>query len=166
MATYKIKPSQFGFWLNAKMHEAAKRSMLSAAIRIVQIITTEIMPAEVRPPIDRGAYRAAWRAKQITGGAEITNSLPYASVIEYGAKGENIKIGRKMIEALAEWAKRKGMAGPEPGDATRIAWAIATAMTKRGIFNEGQGLRVLEKALKRLQPILDEEYAREIKRLT
>jgi hypothetical protein len=92
--------------------------------------------------------------------------MPYAAIIEYGARGENIKIGRKMIEALAAWAKRHGMVGPEPGDDTRVAWGIATNLAKRGIFNEGKGLRILEKSLKKLQPILDEEYAREIKRET
>jgi hypothetical protein len=166
MAVIKLKPSEFGLWLDKTMHDAAKAAMLSTALRIVQIITTEIIPAEPRPPVDRGAFRAGWKAKAIEGGAEITNTMPYASIIEYGAKAENIKIGRKMIEALTEWVRRKGLAGPEPGDASRIAWAIAQSMAKRGIFNEGQGLHVLDKAMKNAQKIIDEEYARELKRRT
>jgi hypothetical protein len=150
-------------FLDKVTRQAGERAMLSTALRLVQIITTEIMPAEQRPPVDRGAYRAAWRAKKIQGGAEIVNTLPYAAVIEYGAKAENVKVGRAMIEALTEWVRRKGLAGPEPGDASRMAWAIATNMQKHGIYNGGKGLRILEQALKRLQPVLDEEYAREVR---
>jgi hypothetical protein len=155
-----------GAFLNEKTRRASERALYSTALRLVQLITTEIIPKENPQPVDRGAYRAAWKVTKLSNGAEITNSLPYASIIEYGARAENIKPGRKMIEALTEWVQRKGIAGPEPGDAMRMAWAIAQAMTKRGIFNRGgdTGLRVLEKALKRLQPILDEEYARELKR--
>jgi hypothetical protein len=165
---------QIATFLGTSFERAAHRAMLSTALRIVQHITTVIIPAEPRQPVDRGAYRAAWRASQLAdGSAMITNAMPYAAVIEYGARAENIKIGTAMITALANWVIRKGLVKKRRGargafqarsEAIAMAWAIAKSMKKRGIFNGGTGLNVLEKAMKIVRKTFAEEIATEIDR--
>jgi hypothetical protein len=160
-------------WLDAKTKSAVHRGLVSAAFRTLGVIQNELIPAENPQPVDRDVYRAGWRVETTEKGADLVNDLPYAPVIEWGARAENIKIGRAMIQALAEWAKRKGFSPPnipKGGDPQKgwesIAWAIATAMKKTGIFNRGglKGLRIGEKAVKRLRAFLHEEVAREMKR--
>lgn len=162
---------QFERYLADGLHAAAKRGLLSTAMRVVSKITTEVIPAEIRPPVDRGIYRAAWRFISIPDGAMVVNTLPYASIIEYGARAENIKIGRAMIDALTEWVQRKGLVSRNAGGVTSenanaraMAWAIAQKMKKNGIFNRGHGLRILEKALRGIDKLVEEEITREVKR--
>ncbi len=176
MPTVKFDISQadeVAKYLGVSIEKVAKRAVLSTALLIVQRITTVIIPKEPRQPVDRGAYRAAWKAKKDPDGALVSNSLPYASVIEYGAKAENVKISRAMIDALAAWVLRKGLVAKGKGaagkaranlEARSVAWAIARGMQKRGIFNGGKGLRILEKALKGLEEIYAEELKRELER--
>lgn len=153
-------------YLDKGFEEGAERAILSTALKVVQNITTAIIPAFPRPPVDRGAYRAGWRAKPIARGAEIVNTLPHASIIEYGARAQNVKIGKAMIDALAAWVRRKGIVrgrGKQSKlDALQVAWAIARAMQKKGIYGP-RGLRVLEKALKGVPSILNDEFKREMK---
>jgi hypothetical protein len=155
--------AELGAYLNEKNELALKRACLSAAMRLVQHILTSVIPATSPVPVDRGMYRAGWRAVRTEEGADVYNSMPYAAIIEYGARAENIKIGRAMIDALADWAKRKGLASSD--DARQVAWAIAKAMQKKGIYNGGKGLRVLERATEKVQQFLQEEYARELGRV-
>lgn len=159
--------------------EAVARGLLSAAYRLLGIVQNEIIPAEKPPPVAEGAYRAAWRVEPVAGGAHLVNDMPYAAVIEGGARAANIKIGRKMIDALAEWARLKGLTGHAPGArsgadahaaARQIAWAIARAAQGtakkpgKGFFNrEGsQGLGIARKAVKRAAEFVEEEILREI----
>ena len=157
--------------LEGKRRKAALRGLLSAAHRVVQVIQTEIIPREPRAPVDRGIYRAGWRARAIENGALVYNATPIAAIIEDGARAENIKIGRAMIDALALWVVRKGLTGSakkeEAGAAGRqIAWAIAQSMKKKGIFGgEGKGLKILAKARRRIPKIIEEEVRREIEKI-
>lgn len=176
MTTVKFDISQLGAiekYLGSSIEKVAERALVAAALGVVQKITTSIIPAEPRQPVDRGAYRAAWRAKKAPGGAQITNAMPYASIIEYGARAENVKIGAKMISELANWVLRKGIVGKGKGlrgkvraraEAISVAWAIAKAMKKHGIFNQGQGLHVLEKGLRNVQKLFVRELKRELAR--
>jgi hypothetical protein len=139
----------------------------------VGVIQNEIIPAENPQPVDRGAYRAGWRAEATPDGAQVINTNPVAGIIEHGARAENIKVGKKVIDALAEWVARKGLAGKASTRAARqermvrargIAWAIVMTMKKRGIFNRNgsQGLRVAEKALARAKGFYKEEMSRHV----
>lgn len=175
MATKKFKISQadeVGKYLEDSIDKIARRALFGVANRVVARITTVIIPKEPRQPVDRGAYRAAWKAKKDPDGAIVSNSMPYSSIIEHGARAENIKIGRAMIKALAAWVLRKGIVAKGKGregkakaalDAEKVAWAIAKKMKKRGIFGE-RGLRVLEKAMAFVANDFAEEIAREIAR--
>jgi hypothetical protein len=77
-----------------------------------------------------------------------------------------------MIDALTEWVARKGIA--DANNARRVAWAIAVSMAQnvtiggnvregggRGIF-KGKGHRIMERANENLEPIVQEEVAREV----
>jgi hypothetical protein len=172
---------QFTRWLKDHSREAVQRGLVSTAVRAVGVIQNEIIPAEDPPPIFDGHYRNAWHAEPTDRGADIYNDMPYAPPIEGGVRAENVKISRKMIDALAEWARRKGMTGHAPGarsspaafaGARQIAWAIARTMqgTQRkpgkGIFNRDgkEGLGILKKLAAKLPDMVREEVTREIER--
>lgn len=149
--------------LSKEIRGAAERALLSAAARTVQHIVTTVIPQTHPQPVDRGAFKAGWTFKQVAGGALVYNRMPYASIIEYGARAANIKIGRKMIEAISAWARRKGIVSNDI-DGHQVAWAIAKTFQKTGIFDGGKGLRVLEKASKRIPDFIREEFKRELGR--
>lgn len=163
----------FQNWLNRGMRGALMKGALSAAIRTTGIITGELIPAEKPQPVDRGAYRAGFRAISTDYGAAIINTLPYAEIIEKGARAANIKIGRAMIEELTQWIIRKGIVGKRASgkkkeaqllEARSIAWAIAMSMKKRGIFNRdgNEGLQIMAKAAKRAKAIFMQEVSKEV----
>lgn len=175
MLTFRIEDAgKLTEHVRKEVNAAAKRGALSAALRMVGVIQNELIPAEDPQPVDQGAYRAGWHAEQTPEGAVLYNDAPHAPIIEHGARAENIKIGRAMIEALAEWVVRKGLVtgartniqdSALEDDAQRYAWMIAMSMKKRGIFNrEGnKGLGILRKAIDRLPKLMAEEIAAEIK---
>ncbi len=167
--------------LAAKHKEAAKRGLVSAAIKITQNIVTAVIPRTSPQPVDRGAYRAAWQHRSISDTTVyIFNSAPYASMIEYGVK--DVSVGPKLIDALAAWVKRKGIGSrieqktvkgevklrikkPTKAEARAIAWAIAVGSKKKGgFFRQGKGLRILERAMANAATILSDEITAEIKK--
>jgi hypothetical protein len=176
MPVFELKDyEKLARWLEEHTQDAVRRGLTSAGFRLIGVIQNEIIPAKKPPPIFDGAYRAGWKMETTDGGVDVYNDMPYSSVIERGARAENIKIGRAMIDALTEWARRKGLTGHAPrqrsspearAEARQIAWAIARAMQKKGIFNrDGQkGLRVAEDAAKRAPEIVEEEIRREMRR--
>jgi len=172
-------------WAKAGFEKGSKKGSINAAMKMVQIITTEIIPSLKDPPIDTRAYAAGWRVQLTEDGATVVNTMPYAAIIEFGARAENIKVGRKMIDALTAWVLRKGLHITPDSDklevrtrrakndeekrtheqeARNLAWAIAQKMRKTGIFNRDgtQGLRVGQKALLRVRPLAMKEIERAI----
>jgi hypothetical protein len=142
----------------------AANGMFSAALRMVNIIQTQIIPAKIPEPTNRGVYKASWRAhRESTGVAYYENTSYHAPFIEYGVRASSVKVGRAMIEALTEWVRMKGLAsGPA---AIQMAWAIANRMRVRGIFNNGNGLRIMETAnAEHLVRVIEEEVQREVDR--
>lgn len=132
----------------------------SAALRGVQTIVAEIIPSRSPRPFDRGIYQMGWRAKSRDDGADIENLEPHAVFIEYGVRAGNVKIGKRMIDALTEWVNRKGIG--EKGKGASVAWAIAKSMQKRGIFGP-KGMGILKEYVdKHLKRQVDEEIAREL----
>jgi len=145
--------------MGKRMRSAAIKGLRSAALRGVQIIITEIIPSRVPQPVDRGLYRAGWKQMPIGGkspGDVIYNHEPHAMLVDRGVRASNVKIGRAMIAALAEWAKRKGFEHPESA-----AWGIAKKMKERGIFGQ-TGLGILALLNARLPEVVREEVTREI----
>ena len=148
--------------LDKGFKKAAKRAALSTGIRIVEQIQAVVIPGEPRPPVDRGIYRAGWRASPEPYGASITNTVPYSPIVEWGARAANIKVGRAMIDALTGWVSRKGIGAGDPPRS--VAWAIAMSMKRRGIFNGGKGLRIFEKGLRNGMKFFRQEMARELRK--
>lgn len=142
--------------MGRRIKTAAKKGLLSAAQRGVQVIVAELIPACVPQPVDRGLYRAGWKAVPIKNGSVIYNPEPHAAFIEHGVRAANVKVGRAMIVALAEWARRKGLKDPE-----RAAWGIAKAIKRRGLFT-AKSFGVLALLNERLPGIIREEVAREV----
>lgn len=147
----------------AKRHRAAAvKGLHSAALRGVQVIVTQIIPARSPQPVDRGIYRAGWRAVLLDDGADIENLEPHAVFIEEGVRAANVKVGGALIKALTEWVTRKRIASGK--EAVGVAWAIAKTMQRRGLYGQ-RGLGVLRELVERhLEKIVQEEVAREIER--
>jgi hypothetical protein len=162
-------------YVGERLDLAKRRGAVAAGQRLVQVITSEIIPREDPPPIDQRAYVAGWDSQPTRDGADVFNTAPHAAVIETGARASAIKPGRAMVNALAEWAVRKGLLGTGKGsiqgrsqeaEAQSMAWAIIQNMRKKGIFNRGsEGLHIAAKAAKRAPAILAEEIRAEIEQL-
>jgi hypothetical protein len=155
--------------LEGELKRAALRGLYSAAQRMVGVVG-ETIANESRVPVDRGIYKAGWRARALPDGATYSNATPHGVLIEDGVRADHVKPGRQMIDALAAWVVRKGLVGAARGveaaaEGRRIAWAIAKSMQKKGIFNNGGGLKIMAKANRRLPAILEEEVRREIERM-
>ncbi len=165
--------------LEGKLRQRARRGLVSAAHRLVGVIQNEIIPSEPRVPVDRGLYRAGWRVVPEEDSVWVRNDTPHALFIEEGVRGDNVKVGRAMIDALQEWVIRKGLVGKgapsrnsrgqfsaaqRDQTARRVAWAIAQSMRKNGIFAAGKGLHILKRARAQLPRLIDEEVRREIRR--
>ena len=153
MATVNLKVA--ASWLDrvrSDVRGAAMKAALSAAALGVRDIQSVIIPGITpHPPINKGLYRMGWKFQRIEGGARIFNRVyPQAPLIEFGVRASNVKPGRAMIIALAEWITQKGLAFKNPNDTLEsVAWAIAKSMQKRGIFNQGNssGFHVIDKAI-------------------
>lgn len=153
--------------LKKRHKEAALRGLVSAANRGVNTIISQIIPGRSPQPVDRGIYRAGWKVESDSNSATIFNPEVHAAFIEYGVRGGNVKIGFMMINALAEWVVRKGIA-TDPAKARGIAWAIATKMKQRGVFSgkSGAGLGILKELREKyLKKFIQEEITRELKKL-
>lgn len=151
--------------LEGKRRQAARRGLISAGHQMVSVIQNEIIPSEPRVPVDRGIYRGAWKVKPEEWGALVWNSAPHAPIVEDGARAENVKVGRAMIDALTEWVLRKKLATDQT-EARHVAWAVAQSMKRNGIFDMGKGLKIMAKAARRLPEMIVKEVTAELKRVT
>jgi len=168
-----------------EMPKVALNALHSAALRMQQDLQNDSSL-----PSDRRTYAAGWRVARMPYGADVYNVRTHAIFIEESVQPENVKIGRAMIEALTEWAKRKGLgrgvtkvkAGKKRywttssgyrlkkksasiGELVGIAWAIAKTIKKRGIFNSPHGLKPLANIFREKGTLyVEEEFKREIAR--
>lgn len=150
--------------LPIELQTASVKGLRSAALRLQNVITSVLIPSRSPQPVDRGVYRAGWRTVLEADGATVENLTPQAVFIEYGVRAENVKPGRAMIEALTGWVLRHGLAGA--AEAPRLAWAIAKAQQKRGIFRNGAGLGIVKELLDVwVERVTREEVLREIEQV-
>jgi hypothetical protein len=149
-----------GRWLSGlQLQKAASKGLYSAALRGVQEIVTFIIPSRSPQPVDRGLFKAGWRATRTKNGATIENAEPHAVFIEDGVK--NVKLGHAAFLAIAEWAIRKGIATPK--DALDVAARIIRKMRARGNIFGVNGMGILrELREKRLPELIQQEVDREI----
>lgn len=152
--------------LGREVERAALRGLHSAALRGVQTIQVLIVPSRTPQPVDRGLFRAGWRAYFDVAGKAVTieNNEPHAVFVEEGVRADRVRIGRLMLDALASWIVRKGIASP--AESASVAWAIAKRMQRRGIFRGGTGFKILEELVREYLPwFIEEEVQREIGRI-
>ena len=159
------------------MRDQAIKGVRMAATRGLQTVQAVIIPSRTPQPVDRGVYRAGYKVVSTKDGADILNDDPIAGIIENGVRASNVKIGRKLLEALAQWAIRKGIVKIKRPKAVRgwngythppalwdeamsVAWAIAKkAKQGKGFHNQrpGGGLKIQEQLNKSFLP----RYVRE-----
>lgn len=138
-----------------------KRALLSAARRGVTDIVSNIIPSTViegrsAPPVDRGPYKAGFRASPTMNGARIHHIIPtLAAIMEFGVRAGNVKIGRKMIKELSAWVHRHSLEN-EKESSEQIAWAIAKTMQRKGMAPR----RVMEREKPRVAQFAKEEIER------
>lgn len=153
--------------MGSKILAGARVGLVKAGERGLQKIVVEIIPSRSPQPVDRGTYKVGWKTEQVTRDTvAILNPEAHAPFIEDGVRPENVKIGTALIEALSEWAMRKGIAEDED-EAIGVAWAIAKTMQKEGIFNRygQQGLGILrELNEEHITKILNEEISNEVRK--
>jgi hypothetical protein len=171
----EISLNEAGVWvasLKGKLRQAAQRGLLGAGQKLVSHIQTDIIPNSGPMPVDRGAYKAGWRAEATEYGARVYNSVPYAGAIEDGVAAGHVAPGSAMVSAITAWVLRKGLVGRGSDrisraaanvQAAQVAWAIIMSMKKRGIFGgEGKGLKILSKATKMLPEFIRTEVRAEL----
>lgn len=111
MAVITIKPSQLGAALKREGERhvlAVRRATWSAANKFKARL---ILATKESGIDDRGTYRNSFVVEKTPRGAIVRNDAPYAGIIELGARPH--KVGREVIEMLAEWARRKiRLSGP------------------------------------------------------
>lgn len=170
----KVTVDEIGPLLEKGLEKVAVRGVQSAAMRMHTFILTVLIPQEPRIPVDRGIYIAGWRFKPEKNGAQVYNVAPHAAHVEYGVPGANVKPGKVMLAALTEWVLRKqivpkgkGAAGKAAAQvkARETASAIMWALKKKGIFNGGKGLRILERATDKIPMFVSEEIRLEMQRM-
>ncbi len=145
--------------LKEEMKAAAWQGLVAAGARGLQTLLIEIIPKRSPQPVDRGVFRAGWKLRIGSDYVEIYNDELEAEFIENGVRASNVKIGARMIAALAEWSIRKGVTS-SPKEAIGFAWAVAKAMQKKGIFNRDgkSGLGILRELVEwHLDNIIEQE---------
>lgn len=144
-----------------EMRRAGMKGIYSTILRAKRDIVSREIPAEPRPPVDRGMYKAAWGIERLPNGAAIFNNAPHAVFIEYGVPNTNVVPSKRAVMNISEWAQRKF--GASAKEAISIAEAVLHSLKRRGIFARGKGLRILEKYVQRKMPdILKKEVEAEI----
>jgi hypothetical protein len=165
VATFTLDDAdKFADAIGEAITKAKVNGLLSAAMRGVQIIQTQIIPSRSPQPVDRAVYKGAWKVNPNTDGSvDIYNDAPHAVFIEDGVR--NPRMGAKARAALAEWATRKGLV---TGGATaqQVAWRIAKAIQRRGYIFGQSGLGIFRELLeKHMDALIEEEVTREVNRL-
>lgn len=120
--------------LSADMRAKAIVGLRRAAARGLQTIQTVLIPSRNPQPVDRGIYRAGWKIKAIPDGAELYNDSPAAALIEGGVRAANIKIGRKMLTALAEWVIRKRLVKVRTSKKTKFTYMQGDGPFSRAVL--------------------------------
>lgn len=149
-------------WVD-KVHLDIRKAAMDAAMDAVRFGAREVQISIIpkitpHPPVNRGTYKAGWMWEALQDGARLFNRVyPQAPLIEFGVRAENVKPGKAMRTAIAEWLVMKGI-GPSGADDTieSIAWAICKSMKRRGIFNHAgaQGYHIIDKAI----PVMLKEF--------
>lgn len=148
---YEIKPQDLGKYeakLARELPKSLKRAREKAARQSIETLKARIRSMPM-PPIDRKRYLNGWTISSPRWGAiAVSNSKPYAQVIETGRQR-----GARMppIRAIEGWVVRK--LGVKKSEARGIAFSVAREISRRGL----KGRYVLFAAM----PTINRIYVRE-----
>jgi len=147
--------------LGARYMDAARRGLVSGAMRCIPYLQTRTSQAKAASPrgttgaLDTGLYKAAWRSASVHNGSKVFNMRSYAAVIEKGRRRRK-KVGRAGRVNLEAWAKRKLKLNDK--EARSAAFAIAKKIEQRGL----DAREVMMGDEKRLVKLVEEEMLREL----
>lgn len=106
---------------------------MDAAVRAAAVdtchrgVAAAVQMADGDGLVDQGAYKRGFRVANNIKGPELRNDTPYAAVLEHGRRPNR---PGPPVAPIREWVARKlGLSGAE---LERVAWAIRTAIHKRG----------------------------------
>lgn len=153
----KMTPGEYAKWLQQQpeaVRGAVVRGVRSAAHRGVGFLVEEIDKAVPYPAVNTGNMRQSARAGNTPTGAFVEVDAPQAAPINYGTRPFN-----PPLAPLVAWAVRKF--GVTEKEAWRIARGVARKIGKEGIAPR----HFFEKAMARIEAIIDPEVQRELERL-
>jgi len=149
--------------LGGNFAPAMRRGVLSGTLRSIPILlraTSEAPPANPGMvgsggAVNTGRYRQSWSAEPTSKGAVVYNSAPYSPIVEYGRRPFS---RRPPVRPLELWAMRR--LGAKAADAKSIAWAIATAIARRGLVAR----KVMTNALPAIVDAVDKGITAELQK--
>lgn len=109
MATYRIEPDKLGRQLIAegeKTRKAYHRGVMRAAMRGKRLLVQKTKEADFQY---LGQFRNSFQVENRPSGPVLYNDAPHAGIVELGARPH--PVSEEGIQAIAEWVKRKLMAG-------------------------------------------------------
>lgn len=121
---------------------AQRKGLISAAMAGHSWIVSKLIPTLEPPPFDTGLFKAGWNIKPTDTGAIIFNPVPHAVFINFGVPAERVRVTGPM---LVEWVQRKGFVDADE-DPLQVAWRIAKALRKKGLFMDPQ-YRITERTV-------------------
>jgi len=138
------------------------RGVRAGAARCILLMEQRTMSAPPASPrgtvgaFNTGGYMRSWRSEGLSFGARVYNLQPYSGVVDLGRR-PGVGVSRQGIElGLMPWAKRK--LGLTDSQARSVAWAIATAIKKRGLLPR----RVMTGGLDAMERLVVEEVEHEL----
>lgn len=151
MPTHRVDLDKLGPALRRKIRERQREAEMVALQVAHRGVAECVRLTDEAGLVDAGGYKRAWRARKRPKGAEIRNGSPYAAVIEHGRRP--MRPGPPYAPIL-QWVRRKlGLQGKE---AEKVAWAVRTAIHRRG----SPPKKVLARATKQVRVWLRDEMRR------
>ncbi len=131
----RIPASQATAWLTRIVRRfeqdiAPRIQRDSAAFGIAHIVGVVVPETQPYPPVDTGAFRAGFRVGDEGSILHVNPKLFH--IIDKGVPKENVKVSRKMIDALTFWVQRKFAIG-DVTEARQVAIQVANAIKRRGL---------------------------------
>lgn len=137
MPTVKLTLDQLPAWarsLGKRLKPATVRGLQRGAMQALPVLqdatrfAPPASPAGQPGAVNTGALLRGWRAVPEPNGVLVTNSVPYAPVVEYGRRAGARQPPLRVIE---QWARRRLRLNAK--EAKAAAYPIARAIAKRGL---------------------------------
>jgi hypothetical protein len=131
--------------LSAKMREAIRKGMNTAARQSIPVLSARVWdappasnsPHSKGPAYASGAFLAGWEVGHQMNpiSAWVFNKTAYAGFVDNGVKASTTKMGALAAKNLAIWVRQKGIKFTDKNGRVlsdrQMAWLILRAMNKR-----------------------------------